>query len=132
MGPRVVWPKGRRKSSRTTTGKLFGRPNDIIADKKGGVYFTDPPAIPRPACPRGYYVPPGGTVIRVADDVGRPNGLQLSHDETILYVNDTGGIHVYAFDVQADGRLANRRVFTTYAGAPRRAPRRRRFRLPMG
>ena len=37
-------------------------------------------------------------------------------DEKILYVNDTGGIHVYAFDVQADGRLANRRIFATYAG----------------
>jgi sugar lactone lactonase YvrE len=36
--------------------------------------------------------------------------LQLSHDEKTLYVNDTGGINIYAFDVQPDGRLANRQL----------------------
>jgi hypothetical protein len=40
--------------------------------------------------------------------------LQLSHDETTLYVNDTGGINIYAFDVQADGRLANSHAFASY------------------
>jgi gluconolactonase len=63
-----------------------------------------------------YYVPPGGAPVRVADDIQRPNGIQLSRDESTLYVNDTGGIHAYAFDVLPDGRLANRRVFTTWVG----------------
>ena len=118
MGPRVVWPKGKEKIlADNFEGKAFGRPNDIVADKKGGLYFTDPPGNPQGGVPSAvYYVPPGGKAIRVTDQAGRPNGLQLSFDETIFYVNDTGGIHVYAFDVQADGRLANRRIFATYAG----------------
>jgi len=118
MGPRVVWPKGKEKIvADNYEGKPFGRPNDIVADKKGGLYFTDPPGNPQGGVPSAvYYVPPGGKALRVTDQAGRPNGLQLSFDETILYVNDTGGIHVYAFDVQADGRLANRRIFATYAG----------------
>jgi gluconolactonase len=33
-----------------------------------------------------------------------------------FYGHDTGRIHAYAFDIQADGRLANQRIFTTYAG----------------
>jgi gluconolactonase len=64
-----------------------------------------------------YYVPRGGAIIRVVDEgIKSPNGLQLSHDEKTLYVNDTQGINIYAFDVQPDGRLANRRVFATYVG----------------
>ena len=118
MGPRVVWPKGKERIvADNFEGKPFGRPNDIVADKKGGLYFTDPPGNPQGGVPSAvYYVPPGGKAIRVTDQAGRPNGLQLTSDEKILYVNDTGGIHVYAFDVQADGRLANRRIFATYAG----------------
>ncbi len=52
----------------------------------------------------------------VDEGIKSPNGLQLSHDEKTLYVNDTQGINIYAFDVQPDGRLANRRVFATYVG----------------
>ena len=119
MGPRVVWPKGKERIvADNYQGKAFGRPNDIIADKKGGLYFTDPPGNPAAGVPPAvYYVPPGGgAAIRVADDAGRPNGLQLSHDEKTFYVNDTGGIHAYAYDIQPDGRLTNRRIFTTYVG----------------
>jgi gluconolactonase len=111
LGPRVVWPKGKERIiADNFQGKSFGRPNDIVADKKGGLYFTDPPAS------AVYYVPPGGAIIRVDDGVKTPNGIQLSHDEKTLYVNDTQGINIYAFDVQPDGRLANRRVFATYVG----------------
>jgi gluconolactonase len=112
MGPRIVWPKGKERIlADNYQGKPFGRPNDIVADLKGGFYFTDPQAS------AVYYVPPSGGLIRVVEEgIKSPNGLQLSHDEKMLYVNDTQGINIYAFDVQPDGRLANRRVFATYTG----------------
>jgi gluconolactonase len=125
-GPRVIWPPGKEAIlADSFDGRRFGRPNDIVSDRKGGVYFSD--LGPRPTPPGGlspavYYVPPGGTPIRVADDIARPNGVQLSRDEKTLYVNDTGGIHAYAFDVLPDGRLANRRVFATYVGRDRSIP----------
>jgi gluconolactonase len=116
-GPRVVWPKGSEKVvADNYQGKRFGRPNDIIADKNGGVYFTDLPQMAAEMPPAVYYVPPGGAAIRVAENLGRPNGLQLSHDEKTFYVADTAGIHAYAFDVQQDGRLTNRRIFATFVG----------------
>ena len=116
-GPRVVWPAGKEAIiADNYQGKPFGRPNDIVADLKGGLYFTDIPPDRTVMPPAVYYVPPGGAVIRVAEGITTPNGLQLSHDEKTLYVNDTGGINLYAFDVQPDGRLANRRVFATYTG----------------
>ncbi len=112
MGPRVVWPKGHERIiADNYQGKPFGRPNDIVADSKGGLYFTDPNAH------RIYYVPPGGTITLVSDmDLTSPNGLQLSHDEKTLYVNDTQGINMHAFDVQPDGRLTNHRLFADYSG----------------
>jgi gluconolactonase len=122
-GPRIVWPAGKEKIvADNYQGKSFGRPNDIVADLKGGVYFTDIPPDRTVLPPAVYYVPPGGEAIRVAEGITTPNGLQLSHDEKTLYVNDTGGINIYAFDVQTDGRLANRRVFGTYIGRDQMVP----------
>ena len=122
-GPRIVWPKGKETIvADNYQGKSFGRPNDIVADLKGGVYFTDIPPDRTVIPPAVYYVPPGGAPIRVAEGITTPNGLQLSHDEKTLYVNDTGGINIYAFDVQPDGRLANRRVFGTYVGRDQTIP----------
>jgi gluconolactonase len=90
----------------------FGRPNDLTIDKKGGVYFSDDLGIPdnmiRPAV---YYVKPTGGVIKIADDIARPNGLVLSPDERTLYVDDTNGNALRAFDIQADGSAKNERTF---------------------
>jgi gluconolactonase len=122
-GPRIVWPAGKEAViADNYQGKKFGRPNDIVADLKGGVYFTDIPPDRTVMPPAVYYVPRGGAVIRVAEGITTPNGLQLSHDEKTLYVNDTGGINMYAFDVLPDGRLTNRRVFATYVGRDQTLP----------
>ena len=86
-------------------------PNDLIADAKGGIYFTDPG--PRPI-PRGrkhhvYYLPPGATQAIVVDDnATRPNGLTLTLDGRKLIIADTVEHDLYAWDVQPDGTLRNR------------------------
>lgn len=125
-GPRVIWPAGKEAVlAERIDGRPFGRPNGIVSDRKGGVYFTDlplRPVSPDAMAPAVYYVPAGGNPIRVAENLGRPNGVTLSRDEKILYVNDTGGIHSYAFDILPDGRLTNRRVFATYVGRDKTIP----------
>jgi len=80
-------------------GKSLGRLNDLVADKKGGVYFTSGGA---------FYVSAAGTVSSLGDDI-RANGIMLSPDEQVLYV--TNGPIVLAFDVRGDGTTANRRDF---------------------
>ena len=102
-------------------GKPFAGPNDLVADRKGGVYFTDPGGYP-PAgeflahIPAVYYVRPNGSVIRIADDIPRPNGIILSPDEKTLYVANTLGAFVVAFDVQPDGSVRNQRSFARLSG----------------
>ena len=100
---------------------LVMRPNDLIADKKGGVYFTDPgsnpqPGKPLPRKPSVYYIKPNGAVALISDDIVRPNGLILSPDEAVLYVADSAGEFIIAFDVQPDGSVRNRREFARLLG----------------
>lgn len=102
-------------------GKPFITPNDLIADDKGGIYFTDPGA--RPVVPgrptNVYYLPPGaGQPILIDDQNPRPNGLTLTLDGKMLLVDDTLGNTVYAFDVQPDGAAKNKRPFLELQGIP--------------
>ena len=102
-------------------GQPFLGPNDLVADRKGGVYFTDPGGYPPPGefltqIPAVYYVRPNGSVVRIADDIARPNGIILSPDEKTLYVANTLGAFVVAFDVQPDGSVRNERNFARLGG----------------
>jgi gluconolactonase len=101
-------------------GKSYIRPNDLVADKKGGVYFTDCYQVgvePKPDDPPQaiYYIAPNThKVTRVSTDVRRPNGITLSADDKTLYVNDWDGSYLVTFDVQPDGSLKNRKNFGKY------------------
>jgi len=117
----ILYPKGAEKTLLDSCdGKRFGRPNDVVVDKKGGVYFTDPvgfgPDAPKNITPAAYYMTPAGKCLKVAEGINRPNGVQLSTNEKILYVNDTAGEYVLAFDIQPDATLKNRRNFAKLQG----------------
>jgi len=92
-------------------GKPFNNPNDLIADKKGGVYFSDPdfflttPPQDRTAV---YYIDPTGIVHRVIDDLAEPNGLVLSPDGSRLYVVDGNNKYVYSWVVASDGSVSGK------------------------
>ncbi len=101
----MLWPEQRVLASSFADGTPLGRLNDLVADGKGGAYFTVGGA---------YYVSADGVVSTVADENIRSNGIMLSPDGRTLYVtNDTT---VLAFDVRADGATANRRDFGTLNG----------------
>jgi gluconolactonase len=80
-------------------GKPLGRLNDLVVDKKGGVYFTVGGA---------YYVNPKGDVSNIGENL-RTNGIMLSPDERTLYV--TNGPAIVVFDIQSDGTVVNQREF---------------------
>jgi sugar lactone lactonase YvrE len=90
----------------------FGRPKDLVIDKKGGVYFTDQLGIFADGIGPGvYYVKPDGRTIKIATDISRPSGVMLSPDEKTLYVTDSVGTFIKMFDVQPDGNARNGRNF---------------------
>jgi sugar lactone lactonase YvrE len=99
-------------------GRRLNSPNDIVSKSDGSIYFTDPPyGLPRQEEGKEldfngvYRLSPDGVLTLLDDSFERPNGLAFSPDERVLYVDDSNKGHIRAFDVQADGTLANGRVF---------------------
>jgi len=110
----------------------LNRPNDVVVKSDGSIYFTDPGG-PSPDTDLDfsgvYRISPNlGDINLLVRDYVLPNGLAFSPDESILYINDSQGVlvrdddmfrsigHIDAFDVRANGMLANRRVFCELRG----------------
>jgi sugar lactone lactonase YvrE len=89
---------------------IGGVVNDLIADARGGVYFS----VTGAAGSGVFYADPKGVVSQYGKDVPLANGIILSPDEKTLYV--TNGAVVYAFDVKSDGSLTNQREFGKLQG----------------
>ncbi len=127
-------PGGRRRIVRTDLatgqvevltdrfeGKRYNSPNDVCVDHQGRIWFTDPYYWTERDtleldCEAVYCID-GSRVRRVVSQpaIGRPNGLAITPDDKTLYVVDShnvagGNRKIWAFDVQADGSLANQRL----------------------
>ena len=102
-------------------GKRFNSPNDLVYKSDGSLYFTDPPyGLPKqdddPAKElkfNGVFRLADGKMQAVIKDLTRPNGIGLSPDEKILYISNSDEKRKVwmRYDVQADGSVANGRVF---------------------
>lgn len=105
-------------------GKRFNAPNDLVIDREGRIYFSDPKYLgteKRELEHRAVYrIDTDGTVIEITHEVEKPNGVALSPDGKTLYVADhnngtdqigsdevpkKGAMKVYAFPLGADGKV---------------------------
>jgi gluconolactonase len=90
-------------------GEPLKGPNDIVFDAQGGFYFTDLGKRRGRSIDRGavYYAQPDGSSIsEIAHPIDTPNGIGLSADERTLYVAETSGARMWAFDIERPGKLA--------------------------
>ena len=103
-------------------GKRFNSPNDLVYNAQGDLYLTDPPYgllgtnhdVGKELSFQGVYrLRANGELTLLTDQMSRPNGLALSPDEKILYIanSDPGQAVWMAYDVKADGTIANGHVF---------------------
>jgi gluconolactonase len=96
-------------------GKRFNAPNDLVLDKIGGVYFTDPRFLAPEPWPQGveavYYRAADGKVTRLMDDLPAPNGVILSPDEKTLYVIPSLQKEMMAYILEGPGKPGKGRVF---------------------
>jgi gluconolactonase len=96
-------------------GKRLNSPNDLWVDPKGGVYFSDPRYGNEEGLEQdGYHVyyvsPDRKSLRRVINDLVKPNGVVGTADGQLLYVADAGDGKTYAYKVQPDGSLTERRM----------------------
>jgi len=97
-------------------GKKFNSLNDLWIAPKGGIYFTDPRYGNRDGMEQdgehAYYMTPDRkNVIRVINDMVRPNGVIGTPDGKTLYVTDNGGKKTFSYKIGKDGTLSEKRLF---------------------
>ncbi|CUJ10149.1 Gluconolactonase precursor [Achromobacter xylosoxidans] len=111
-------------------GKRFNSPNDIVCQRNGAIWFTDPPFgiggrwegdKAEPELPHSVYRidADSGRVELALDDLAGPNGLCFSPDERVLYIVESRhqpARVVWAYDVGADGKLSGKRKFIDAQG----------------
>ena len=119
VGPHPDYKHGAVQRLDRTTGSLttlytacdghnLSAPNDLVFDKQGGFYFTD--LGKRYARHRDhgglyYALPDGSKIVTLAYPILSANGCSLSPDGKTLYVADTEGARLWAFEVDGPGVL---------------------------
>lgn len=101
-------------------GKKFNSPNDLVADSRNNIYFTDPIY----GLPKGdkdptrelnfegvYRISNDGKLSLLIDSISRPNGIALSPDEKTLYVGSSDN-HTkwYAYQLDSNGNIKSGKI----------------------
>ena len=102
-------------------GKRFNSPNDMVFTKNGNLIFTDPPyglknknsdKLKELKVNGVYKLTKDGKLSLLVDNLTYPNGVALSNDNKILYVNisDSNNPRIMAYDINNE-MVKNERVF---------------------
>ena len=99
-------------------GKKFNSPNDLVLNKSGQIFFTDPPYglddwNPKELDFQGVYrLDKDGSLRLLLDSLTRPNGIGLSPDQKILYIaqSDPQKARYYSFDLNENGDILGGRI----------------------
>jgi len=103
------------------SGKKLNGPNDLWVHPGGTIYFTDP-YYQRPWWTRKTPDIEGEKVylfrtkdtepVVASEDVVKPNGIVGTPDGKYLYVTDIGAGKTYRYNIEKDGSLNSRQLFT--------------------
>jgi len=102
-------------------GKKLNGPNDLWVRPDGGIYFTDP-LYARNYWTRNPKMQQAGeyvyflssdhkTLIPVAMDLEKPNGIVGTPDGKLLYVADIQANKTFVYEIRKDGSLTNKKLF---------------------
>ncbi len=114
-------------------GKRFNSPNDLVIDRKGRIYFTDPKYVGPEELELDrfdvYRLDLDGTLKIATSAIDKPNGIILSPDQKTLYIAETdngsakadiekdfemGRMTLNAFPVRKNGSLGKKRVIVDF------------------
>jgi gluconolactonase len=90
----------------------FNQPNDLCINKKDQLFASDPNW--KEQTGQVWRVDPDGTATVLVDSMGTTNGIELSPDEKTLYVNESVQRKIWAFDVDDQGNISNKRLFAEF------------------
>jgi gluconolactonase len=98
-------------------GKRLNGPNDVWVRPDGAIYFTDPfykrswwahDTMPQDGQHVYFLSADRRQLVRVIDDLVKPNGIIGTPDGKVLYVADIRAGKTYRYDIAPDGSLAGK------------------------
>jgi len=101
--PKVIVYDARGKATTIAEGFVG---NDITVASNGNIYVTNPPVTGSTEPSKVWLIKPNGEKKVVDAGLNYANGVTLSPDQTLLYVDDSRSHWVYSYQIQADGTLA--------------------------
>lgn len=90
----------------------MNQPNDLAVTNDGTFYASDPNW--KEGTGQIWRIDRAGKTTRVAENMGTTNGIDVSPDGRTLYVNESLQRKIWAFNIQPDGGLADKRLFKEY------------------
>ena len=91
----------------------FNQPNDLCINRKGQLFASDPNW--KAGTGKLWRIDADGRAVLLADQMGTTNGIELSPDEKILFVNESVQRKIWVFDVDATGTLSGKRLFFEFS-----------------
>lgn len=90
----------------------MNQPNDLTIAPDGTLYASDPNW--SKSTGQIWRISTKGVVTKAASDMGTTNGIEVSPDGKLLYVNESAQRNVWVFDIAKDGSLLNKRLFREF------------------
>src|SRR6267143_3223258 len=109
MGEKKVLAYDANAKANTIADGWIG--NDITVAHNGNVYVTNPPADNENAPSKVWLIKPNGEKIVVDTGLKYANGVNLSPDQTLLYVADYRSHWVYSYQIQPNGSLQHKQRY---------------------
>jgi len=91
---------------------LMNQPNDIAIDSKDRIYASDPNW--KAGTGRIWRIGLDGKATLLEDKMGTTNGIEVSADNKILYVNESVQRKVWAYDLITGGEIRNKRLLIDF------------------
>ena len=90
----------------------MNQPNDLAISDAGFIYLSDPNWTESSG--NIWMVTPTGEMHLLESDMGTTNGIEVSPNGKLLYVNESVQRKVWKYDILKDGTISNKRLFYSF------------------
>ena len=90
----------------------MNQPNDLAIGANDILYASDPNW--SESTGQIWRVDTDGKVTLLEPDMGTTNGIEVSPDEKVLYVNESAQRNIWAYDLSPEGEISNKRLLIQF------------------
>ena len=90
----------------------MNQPNDLAIGANDMLYASDPNWAESTG--QIWRIDTDGGVTLLEADMGTTNGIEVSPDESALYVNESAQRNIWAYDLSAEGEISNKRLLIQF------------------